>query len=577
MMDAMKEEYAKDMDDVRAGYEAKLVAQEAELAAHRAQREARQLQRLSDQDLGHSANLQLPRSLPENTTDPEAILREPIYSVTLEELNTERAAKDKLAGDLAQKEAVNEKLAGDLAQKEAENEKLMKEFDSMEEKLRNALDALNAASPENASVLDMLENFMETSAAAQAAEKEAVEALREREQELEELRLLAAQENNEHSRTLENHEQENERLLEELAQKEAENEKLADDLAQKEAENEKLVEELAKKEAEKCIFLEELSSTAGKLEDAEKGRDEITELREKLRYSELLIDEKNTQLEMFNERIEGLMDELSDKRDELSNVIVQLDDFVAKFEKAREGEKAAVERLAAIEQDMFELQEVQKEEQKDHEVVVGLLKEQLDGLRDVQSKDELISGELRENLEQLKNSLREAEAALLDKDKLIEALRKEIVDQREEAQALIDEVAAERDVKSEEVSDSLKKLEELVELLQDARVSEEEAVQKCHDTERSLYEVQAELERLRSSQMRNSSAGGDIPQEKSEMDALRAALDEAYEMNENDSKEIRNLQLSVKMLVDALSRSQNTFICTSGVLNEVCTTLETVE
>ncbi|KAH9597602.1 hypothetical protein LSM04_004646 [Trypanosoma melophagium] len=98
MMDAMKEEYAKDMDDVRAGYEAKLVAQEAELAAHRAQREARQLQRLSDQDLGHSANLQLPRSLPENTTDPEAILREPIYSVTLEELNTEQGSREREAG-----------------------------------------------------------------------------------------------------------------------------------------------------------------------------------------------------------------------------------------------------------------------------------------------------------------------------------------------------------------------------------------------------------------------------------------------------------------------------------------------
>ncbi|ORC89403.1 myosin heavy chain, partial [Trypanosoma theileri] len=118
-----------------------------------------------------------------------------------------------------------------------------------------AMDALNAATPENADLVDMLENFMETSAAAQAAEKDALEALRKREEELEELRRRGAEESNEHSRVLDNHKQENEKLLEELAQKDAEIDKLGEDLAQKNvenvrlsAENENLAGDLAQKE-----------------------------------------------------------------------------------------------------------------------------------------------------------------------------------------------------------------------------------------------------------------------------------------------------------------------------------------
>ncbi|KEG06829.1 putative myosin heavy chain [Trypanosoma grayi] len=297
-----------------------------------------------------------------------------------------------------------------------------------------------------------------------------------------------------------------------------------------------------------------------------------------LNESEDLIDSKNGQLHVLNKRIEGLVGELNSKRDELSQVIAQLDDFVAKFEKAREGEKAAVEKLAARDEEFCELQLARDDERAEHERAVSLMQEQLEHLRDQQLENVSAFEKYQGDLADLREALQAADAALADKNKEIDivreqliAQREEIVSQREEAQAIVDELASERDRKCEEVSDSLKKLEEFVEMLQEARESEEEAVQRREEAERSLYDTQKELEKLRSVQAR------EVPHEESEVGALRAALDEAYDMHEEAEVEIKNLKEAVRLLMDALSHNQAAFNSASGVIEDACGTLTKLE
>ncbi|RNF21073.1 flagellar attachment zone protein, partial [Trypanosoma conorhini] len=139
---------------------------------------------------------------------PHVIDTEPLFSVTLEELNELRNTNEKLAEEMLDKAVIIQKLAEELTEKEAENEKLAGEL------------------LEKAEVVEkMAENFIQ---------KEA----------------------------------DNEKLAEEILEKAEVVEKLAEDLAEKEAENEKLAEDLAVKD----VHLEGLQTDVGKSLESVRSR-----------------------------------------------------------------------------------------------------------------------------------------------------------------------------------------------------------------------------------------------------------------------------------------------------------------
>ncbi|RNF08153.1 myosin heavy chain, partial [Trypanosoma conorhini] len=384
-------------------------------------------------------------------------------------------------------------------------------------------------------------------------------------------------------------EAENEKLAEDLAEKEAENGKLAEDLAEKEAENEKLAEdlageggrerELAEDLAEKEVESERLTASLAvarksleealqSVANADAKDTEVSDLRLKVSDLEEVVEAKNAHLQALNERLEALVKELSEKREELIQVIGHLDGFVTKLEKAREGEKVAVERLAARDQELFELESMHRKLQSDHERIVSLLQEQVEQLRVQQSEAATSCEGLKSNVSVLRKALQEVQAASADKNDEITRLREELFSQQEEAQALLDKVADERDQKSLEVSDSLTKLEEFVELMQDLRKSEEDALQRSADAERSLAGVQEELERVRAREAKQWVGAKD----ESEVGAFRAASDAACDAREH-AEENRNLKLCVNLLMDALSKNHSTFAASLGVFEDVCGTL----
>ncbi|EKF30606.1 myosin heavy chain, putative [Trypanosoma cruzi marinkellei] len=339
-----------------------------------------------------------------------------------------------------------------------------------------------------------------------------------------------------------------------------------------------MLREIELEKAEKTRILGQLEEAQKSLETLRNPcvvapkENELSVLRQKLCELEEVVDVKNAHLETLNERLEGLVDELHDKREELIHVIGQLDDFVVKFEKAREGEKVAVEKLAARDQELFELERMHRELQTEHEQIVSHLQKQAEELRAQRSDDATAIEDLKSEVKGLRRSLQEAQAALGEKNEEINRLKEELIAQQEEAQALIDELVEERDQKSLEVSDSLKKLEEFVELMEDARKSEEEALQRSAEAERSLCRAQEELERLRPRQVE----GRDNPKA-SELDTLRAAFDEACDMNEHAEEENKKLKMCVRLLTDALSKNQSRFTASSGVLEDACDALSNMQ
>ncbi|PWU88121.1 putative R27-2 protein [Trypanosoma cruzi] len=395
---------------------------------------------------------------------------------------------------------------------------------------------LHVFSSGDGGVIEMLEGYMERASLVSGAEKEALERLSLSDKEIAMLR--------------------------------------SDFLAKRDG----MSREIELEKAEKARLLGELELTKRNLETLKNtcvvasGENELSVLRQKICDLEEVVDVKNAHLESLNERLEGLVEELHDKREELFHVIGQLDDFVIKFEKAREGEKVAVEKLAARDQELFELERMHRELQTEHEQIVSHLQKQVEELRAQQSDDAIALEDLKGDIKGLRLSLQEAQGALREKNDEINRLKEEIIAQQEEAQALIDELAEERDQKSLEVSDSLKKLEEFVELMEGARKCEEEALQRSADAERSLCRAQEELERLRTRQVE----GRDNPKA-SELDTLRAALDEACDVKEHAEEENKKLKLCVRLLTDALSKNQGRFTASSGVLEEACDALSNMQ
>ncbi|RNF02861.1 flagellar attachment zone protein, partial [Trypanosoma rangeli] len=122
--------------------EGKINKLELELRAFRQKRHDSITARSKDGILSLHSSQEITTDPSSNSVHPDDIDQEPLFSVTLDELNAVRNTNeklaeevlekatllDKLAEEMLEKEAENRKLAEDLAEREAENEKLAKEL-----------------------------------------------------------------------------------------------------------------------------------------------------------------------------------------------------------------------------------------------------------------------------------------------------------------------------------------------------------------------------------------------------------------------------------------------------------------
>ncbi|KAF8304442.1 hypothetical protein TcBrA4_0046950 [Trypanosoma cruzi] len=109
--------------------------------------------------------------------------------------------------------------------------------------------------------------------------------------------------------------------------------------------------------------------------------------------------------------------------------------------------------------------------------------------------------------------------------------------------------------------------------MEGARKCEEEALQRSADAERSLCRAQEELERLRTRQVE----GRDNPKA-SELDTLRAALDEACDVKEHAEAGKQEVEV-VREASDGMPcrRIRVGFTASSGVLEEACDALSNMQ
>ncbi|KAF8304429.1 hypothetical protein TcBrA4_0047080 [Trypanosoma cruzi] len=183
----LMEEKTKEMDELQL-----------ELRVFRQKRRDSQAVRVQDGLLTTDASPKFASEQNSETVHPHVLANEPLFSVTLEELNEIRNTNVKLAEEMVQKAGIIRELEEILTQKETKTVKL------------------------------------ETTLTQREADNEKL------------------------AEDLAQREADNEKLAEELAQREADNEKLAEELAQREADNEKLTEELAQREADNEKLTEDL-------------------------------------------------------------------------------------------------------------------------------------------------------------------------------------------------------------------------------------------------------------------------------------------------------------------------------
>ncbi|EKF30604.1 myosin heavy chain, putative, partial [Trypanosoma cruzi marinkellei] len=86
-LNAMVEENQKQVEQLRADHDQARATMEAELVAHREMRNARINERLSHPELRDGTSPQTPPPDTDVPVAPEIVRSEPLYSVTLDELN----------------------------------------------------------------------------------------------------------------------------------------------------------------------------------------------------------------------------------------------------------------------------------------------------------------------------------------------------------------------------------------------------------------------------------------------------------------------------------------------------------
>ncbi|KAG5493231.1 hypothetical protein GH5_01971 [Leishmania sp. Ghana 2012 LV757] len=361
-----------------------------------------------------------------------------------------------------------ERFKSDLEEGREEVERLQGELDLLTDKLDEACRLFGDADAVNAEGVAKLEAFAEVLAAARDAEKDAVEQLETKENELEELRIA---------------------LRETVGREEA---------------LEKLEDEVALLQKEKDIMETELTA----------AQKEMNDLRHDLRAAEDRAEDKAREVERMtldldalNIRIQDLLEELEEKTDQYNQVIKDLDDFAKN--QSRGDEKELLQQLAAREQELFELLEARRGENDEHEKQVGVLQDQINRLRDQTEQDNTLHDGLQGELARLHQLLADTESALRDKTAENESLRDDIEGMMDEHEAQMCEMEQELEGKSKEVSDALERLEEMSAMVQEAREGEESALRLRADSDAEVFRLQKELDKMKQLQSAMAESGDD--------------------------------------------------------------------
>ncbi|RNE99650.1 Flagellar attachment zone protein 1, partial [Trypanosoma conorhini] len=205
----------------------------------------------------------------EDEVEPDAILQEPLLSVTMDEYtnhlqrsNQLQQENDTLRQHIQQLNDDKETLYSQLREATAENQNLTEQYRSKNEECTNANNIIKVLYDKNDQQASELEKMnMENQKQTEEIEKlhNDINKLNTTTEKFCNENEKLTNENEKLADELEKLATENESLAEELEQKAAENEKLAEELEQKAAENERLAEELEQKAAEN----EKLAGGAG--------------------------------------------------------------------------------------------------------------------------------------------------------------------------------------------------------------------------------------------------------------------------------------------------------------------------
>ncbi|CAM38553.1 hypothetical protein, unknown function [Leishmania braziliensis MHOM/BR/75/M2904] len=492
-----------------------------------------------------------PESIANSDSDAVFSHLEALLKALEESRAAEQAARDlaeEREGELAQLQKLfqneEERLNNDLGEAREEVERLQGELDLLTDQLDEACRLFGDADAVNAEGVAKLETFSEVLAAARGGEKDAIEQLEIKENELEDLRSA----------------------LKDTRYREEMLENLEDEVAQLQREKEITETELGAVQKEMSDLRRDLRAAEDRA--AEKSRD---------------TERMKLDLDALNSRIQDLLEELEEKTDQYNQVIKDLDDFAKN--QSRENEKELLQRLLAREQELFELQEARRGENDEHEKQVGVLQGQINRLRDQTHQDNALHDGLQDELARLHKLLADAEAALRDKVAENEALKDGIEGMIDEHEAQMREMEQELEGKSKEVSDALERLEEMSAMVQEARESEESALRLRADSDAEVFRLQRELDKIKQMQsvMTESSddRGGLLAQIMDSEGQLRdaetairkknAELEEAEKewrkklnRSENLNHDLRRL---LKRTMAALSKSADTMGNSAGALD----------
>ncbi|KAG5468297.1 hypothetical protein LSCM1_02276 [Leishmania martiniquensis] len=495
------------------------------------------------------------------TVDPELLVGdvgedvvsylEALLKALEESRGAERAARDlaeERGYELSQMQKVfkneEERLNSDLEDAREEVERLQRELDLLTDKLDEACRLFGDADAVNAEGVAKLEAFADVLAAARDAEKEAMEQLEAKESELEELRTV---------------------LKATVAREEA---------------LESLEDEVSLLQKEKEIIETELGA----------AQKEISDLRHDLRAAEDRAEDKAREvdrmaldLDTLNIRIKDLVEELQEKTDQYNQVIKDLDDFAR--DQSRGDEKELLQRLAAREQELFELLEARRGENDEHEKQVGVLQDQINRLRDQTDQDNTLHNGLQDELARLRKLLADRESALREKTAENESLRDDIEGMIDEHEVQIREMELELEGKSKEVSDALERLEEMSSMVQEAREGEESALRLRADSDAEVFRLQKELDKVKQLQSAMAESEDDNGRLLAQMldtegqlrvaeatirkkDAEVAEAEKGWRAKLNEAESLNlDLRRLLKRTMAALSKSRDTMGSSAGALD----------
>ncbi|CAJ07973.1 hypothetical protein LMJF_34_2530 [Leishmania major strain Friedlin] len=437
-----------------------------------------------------------------------------------------------------------ERLQNDLEEAREEVERLQCELDLLTDKLDEACRLFGDADAVSAEGVAKLEAFAEVLAAARDTEKAAMEQLEAKESELEELRTALK----------------DAKVWEEMR------ENLEDEVKQLQKEKEITETELGALQKEMNDLRYDLRAAEDRA--AEKARE---------------VERMTLDLDSLNNRIQDLLEELEEKTDQYNQVIKDLDDFANN--QSHETEKELLQRLAACEQELFELQEARRGENDEHEKQVGVLQDQINRLRNQTDQDNTLHNGLQDELARLRKLLLDAEAALRDKSAENEALKDDMENMIDEHEAQMREMEQELEGKGKEVSDALERLEEMSAMVQEAREGEESALRLRADSDAEVFRLQKELDKIKRLQSAMAESGDDksslfaqiIDTEGQLRDAVAiirkkdAELDEVekeWQKKLNKSEDLNHdLRRLLKRTMAALSKSKDTMGNSAGALD----------